>query len=284
MLKSRLYERLPAVQLQIITLYCLCDDFLKTYGYRDDPQAQMSTAEVMTVALVAAAFFSGNQEASRRFLHEHGYLPTMLDKSRFNRRLHALPESLWQALFHQIAPHHHEHNPATEYLVDSFPVPACDNIRIRRCRLYRAEAFRGYLASKRRYFFGLRVHLVTTAAGQPVELVLLPGGTPDIVGLKCLPLDLPTGATLYADAGYTDYAWEDGLQEEAGIRLVAQRRANSKRPWPGHVSYLCQQQRQRIETSFSQITERLARSVHAVTPRGFELKVFLTVLAFGILG
>jgi len=31
------------------------------------------------------------------------------------------------------------------------------------------KAFRGYVASKRRYFYGLRVHLVTTAAGEPVE-------------------------------------------------------------------------------------------------------------------
>jgi hypothetical protein len=39
-----------------------------------------------------------------------------------------------------------------------------------------------------------------------------------------------------------------------------------------------------METTFSQLTERLARSIHAVTPRGFELKVFLTVLTYTILG
>lgn len=272
------------MQLQIITLYCLCDEFLHAYGYRDDPQAQLSTAEVMTVALVAATYFAGNQEASRRFLHEHGYLPRILTKSRFNRRLHALPEVLWQAFFHQWAQRQHAANPTHEYLVDSFPVPVCDNIRIRRCRLYAAPLFRGYLASKRRYFFGLRVHLVTTVTGAPVELVLLPGSTADITGLKCLPLDLPAGATLYADAGYTDYAWEDGLAEETELRLVALRRAASKRPWPGYVRYLCQRQRQRIEMIFSQLRERLAGSVHAVTARGFELKVFLTVLAFALLG
>lgn len=272
------------MQLQIITLYCLCDDFLKTYRYRDHPQAQLSTAEVMTVALVATTFFAGNQEAAARFLHEHGYLPTLLSKSRFNRRLHALPECLWQALFHQIARRHHRTNRTREYLVDRFPVAICDNIRIRRCRLYQAPAFRGYVASKRRYFFGLRVHLVTTVTGAPVEVVLLPGGAADITGLKCLPLDLPRSATLYADAGYTDYGWEEGLAAEAELRLVALRRGNSKRPWPGHVRYLCQRQRQRIETIFSQLSERLARSVHAVTSQGFELKVFLTVLAFAMLG
>ncbi len=34
----------------------------------------------------------------------------------------------------------------------------------------------------------------------------------------------------------------------------------------------------------SQRTQRLARSIHAVTPRGLELKVMLAVLAFSLLG
>src|SRR5215210_8075895 len=41
----------------ITTIYCLCDEFLKAIGHRDDPQARLSTAELMTVPLVAAAFF-----------------------------------------------------------------------------------------------------------------------------------------------------------------------------------------------------------------------------------
>ena len=39
----------------IITTYYLCDEFLKATGHRDDPQVRLSTAEVMTTALVAAA-------------------------------------------------------------------------------------------------------------------------------------------------------------------------------------------------------------------------------------
>ena len=53
---------------------------------------RMSDAEVMTTAIVAALFFSGNLEKSRIFLQEHGYIPKMLEKSRFNRRLHKISE------------------------------------------------------------------------------------------------------------------------------------------------------------------------------------------------
>lgn len=59
----------------ITTIYCLCDELLKAWGHRNDPQARLSTAEVMTVPLVAAAFFGGNVERSRRFLREYGYVP-----------------------------------------------------------------------------------------------------------------------------------------------------------------------------------------------------------------
>jgi MFS-type transporter involved in bile tolerance (Atg22 family) len=55
----------------IITTYYLCDEFLKAVGHHDDPQVRLSTAEVMSVALLAAAFFGGNVEASRSFLDEY---------------------------------------------------------------------------------------------------------------------------------------------------------------------------------------------------------------------
>ena len=51
------------------------------------------------------------------------------------------------------------------------------------------------------------------------------------------------------------------------------------------MSYVARHKRKYIkciETVFSQIAAALGRTVHAVTPRGFELKVFLTVLAFTI--
>ena len=42
----------------IITIYCLCEEFLKAMSHRrDDPQSRLSTAEVMAIPLVAATFF-----------------------------------------------------------------------------------------------------------------------------------------------------------------------------------------------------------------------------------
>jgi hypothetical protein len=160
----------------------------------------------------------------------------------------------------------------------------CDNIRIRRCRLYRSEAFRGYITSKKRFFYGLRLHVVVTADGHPVEVVPAPGGDADISAFKRLRLDLPDEATVYGDKAYTDYTCEDVLNEDTPLTWVPLHRRNSKRPPPGWLSYVCQHVRKRIETTFSQIADCFAKRIYAITPRGVELKAFLAVLACSICG
>ncbi|MDQ3834561.1 MAG: IS982 family transposase [Actinomycetota bacterium] len=269
----------------IITIYCLCDDFLKAMRCFDDPQVWLSTAEVMTVPLVAATFFGANIDEARRFLHEYGYMPKMISKGRFNHRLHKIDPALWQGLFSLLAEFFKRNNPERTYAVDSFPVVVCDNIRIRRCRLYPLEehegAFRGYIASKRRYFYGLRVHLVVAGAGEAVEFSLAAGSEADVTVFKELNLDLPEGSIICADKAYTDYDYED-LLKEVGLHLKAQRKKNSKRPMPAWEEFLGKPIRRYIETVFSRLTNLFPKRIHAVTPRGFELKIVWFLLAFSI--
>jgi hypothetical protein len=112
----------------ITTTYYLCEEFLKATGHRDDSQLRLSTAEVMTTALVACAFFGGNIEASRSFLDEYAYIEKAISKSRFNRRLHAIDPCLWRTLFDVLAEVFKHEHPEQTYVVDSLPVAVCDNI------------------------------------------------------------------------------------------------------------------------------------------------------------
>jgi hypothetical protein len=66
---------------QIIVIFCLCDDMLKALHHRDDAQSQMTDAEVMTTAILAALRFGGNFEQARRMLFMEGYIPKMLGKT-----------------------------------------------------------------------------------------------------------------------------------------------------------------------------------------------------------
>ena len=78
------------MELEIIAIYCWCDLILQHLKVKEDVRSQMTNAEVITTAIVSVRFFSGNFENARRFLKEHRYIPNMLSKSRFNRRLHML--------------------------------------------------------------------------------------------------------------------------------------------------------------------------------------------------
>ncbi len=137
------------MDLVIVAFYTLCDDLLIQQGYQDDPRTKMSAAEVMPTALVAAELFGGNQQRARQLLKEQGYIPNMLSKARFNRRLHQIAP-MFQTLFESLATDCKAQNSHQIYAIDSYPVPACDPIRISGAKRYQGEVWRGVIASKRR--------------------------------------------------------------------------------------------------------------------------------------
>ncbi len=267
---------------EIVAIYCLCDDILKAMNHPSDQQQQMSDAEVMTTAIVAAVDCGGNFEQARKQLAEPHYIPKMLSKSRLNRRLHRV-EPMLLTVFEVLGQAWKQLNPDQVYSIDSFPISVCDNIRISRSKLYDGEEeYRGYQASKKRYFYGVKIHLMVTATGEPVEFFLTPGSFADVKGLKVFPFALPEGSVVYADKAYTDYEVEDLLLEAEKIQLSAMRKRNSRRPVPAYVQFVQHYKRKIIETSGSLISQFLPKSIHAVTSKGFELKIMLFVLALSV--
>jgi hypothetical protein len=246
----------------------------------EDQQCRMSDAEVMTVAIVAALHYRGNFALAGRMLSAHSYLRVMLDKSRFSRRLHRV-KGLFLTLFAVLGEHFKAMNEESIYLIDTFPIAACDNWRIPRSKRYRGEAYRGRQASKKRYFYGLKLHLLVTADAEPVEFFLTPGSVADVTGVGFFDFDLPAGSQIIGDKAYNDYELEDVLKE-ADLHLLPMRKVNSKRPLPPWTCYLQAHYRKAVETAGSLLERLLPKSIHAVTAEGFELKVVLFVLALSI--
>jgi hypothetical protein len=262
-----------------LAIYCFIDDLLKAMQHCEDSRAEFSDAEVVSTALVAMLFFGGNFERARSFLHSSGMMPRMLSRSRLSRRLSRLSD-LIDLVFHQLGQTLKELNRESRYSLDSFPIALCDNIRISRSRLAQGKEFRGYLASKRRYFYGVRVQVVVTVEGVPVEYSILPGSLSDIEGMANLPLALPGGADVAADAAYTYYEWEDALAESDSVRLLVGRKRNSKRRDVPLLHDYKQWLRRRIETVFGEITKLFPKKIHATTLSGFILKISLFLFAY----
>jgi hypothetical protein len=266
------------MELEIITIYVICSEFLQAMGHHEDAQSQMSDAEVMTIAIVAMLYFGGNYAKARKWLNSPQYIPRMLGKSRFSRRLNRLSH-LFVPCFHLMGQYWKAVNPEDIYAVDTFPVPVCDNIRIFQAKLYQDEAYRGYIASKKRYFYGLKVHIMVTQQGEPVEFFITPGAFSDVEYLDQFDFDLPPGSTVYADKIYNDYLVEDCLQADGDIDFSPFRKSNSKRPDPAWKRFLQHHYRKMVETSASLVERLLPKHIHATNPVGFELKLILFVLA-----
>ena len=237
---------------KIIALYAIVDDLLKGIHHQESLNRKVFDSEVITTALVSALYFGGHLDNARGFMKMTGLVPRMLDKTRFCRRLHSLTELLC-SLFFQLGQHLKDLAGACDYVVDSFPVAVCDNIRISRCRLLKGEQWRGKQVSMRRYFYGVKVQVLTTADGIPVEFCFVPGSESDVQALKKLPMTVAEESSIYADSAYTDYSIEDGMKEADFIQLMVQRKSNSKRkdePW---TRFLKEHMRKGIETTFSML-------------------------------
>lgn len=264
-------------------IYCFLDDLLKAMNHKSDIREQINDAQVITTAVIAMLYFGGNYRKSLTCLQETGIFSHSLSRSRFSRRLNRLTDLL-HLIFNELGSTLKELNWESRYAIDSFPVPMCQNIRIKRNRLTKEvsdkESYRGYSSSKRVYFFGVRVQVITTIDNVPVEFSILPGDSADLQGMAELPLNFEKGAHIAADAAYTEYNWEDFARETEGIKLLVMRKKNSQRgddlPTKNYKFWL----RHRIETTFGEISKLFPKKIHATNLNGFIFKVFMFLLAF----
>jgi len=266
------------LQDKVISIYCLIDDLLKEMNHKEHNSRKINDSQVITTALVSAMFFRGNQTMSLAYMRSHIFDQT-IKKSGFTKRLHKLKDILMFILL-EIGRLFKYLCCEMEYIIDSFPVKACHNIRISRSKLFKEEKYRGYNASKREHFYGVKIQLVTTAQGIPVEMYLVEGAEHDSQILKRMFHDLPAESSLYGDSGYTNYEIEDRFLETEQVHLEISRKSNSKRKDIPAVKFIKEHMRKRIETSISQICALMPRHINAVTADGFIIKLILFVVAF----
>jgi Transposase DDE domain len=259
--------------LQIVTIFCLCDDLVKALAKPHHLEKKNSDAEVMLICIVAALWFGGNLRRSALFLFTHRYLSSLISEGCLNRRIHRFPENYWLGFNAVCTKAKAEH-----YVVDSFPIPACIGIRSQRCSLFQGKQYRGYNASKNQFFHGIKCHVIISHRGQVMTFLITPGSVHDMTAFRFFNLKGLRKKTIYGDAGYTCYAWEDRLKKQ-GFRLMTARRYDAKRQHSPQIEAEISRNRKKIETAFSQILSRFPRKIQASTPEGFELKVIFFLIA-----
>jgi hypothetical protein len=267
------------MSIQIILIYCVCHDLLLHLGIHDDQQCKMTTAEIMTFALSAAIFFEGNFAKTRRFFIDHTYFTKLLSHSKLNRRIHEIDVELWETIL-QILSCAMDIQECPEYVIDSFPVPVCHPCRSKVAKLYNGKEYLGYCASKKMHYFGLKVHVLISINGIPLEFLFTPASFPDGKSFQRFSLNIPQGSKIYGDKAYNNALFEEQLENDADIILMPQRKVNMIKQHSERMKHIVKYNRKRVETVFSKITKLFPRSISARSSRGFELRVFLFIFGY----
>jgi Transposase DDE domain len=263
-----------------VFLYAMIDDYLqlrKSYIGKTSTcdafghPSKLSDSEIIYLYVVACLDYGGNYAKSMSKSYENGDIKSQLDKSQYSRRLRKL-EPLIYELFAILVSLINLQN--ATYSIDTCPIPICHNIRISRCQLVKGEAYRGYCASKKVFYFGFKLHALVANDGTIVAFDFTPASYSDQDTLHLLAFDLPPKSELFADAIYCDYQQEERIKEDLQIQFQPQRKANSKKEDNTYLhNRYVQLNRKHIETDFSQMLNLFPRKVHVINAAGFLLKI-----------
>jgi hypothetical protein len=261
---------------KIITIFCLIDEYLKITGIKDDIRAKVSNSEILLIGYIAVNDFNGNYYKAYQYCRELKIV-NMLEYSRFIRRLSKL-ENVIEKLFLFLGKLFAKLENTKIYSVDSFPVEICKITREKRCNLWSDESLKGFNASKKRYFYGFKVHMVVTTDRKPVCVYISEGSIHDVTAAyRFLPY-MPENSIIIGDKGYVSKKLKNFLNK-FGIKISPVFRNNMQKD----KEYLIKRKiRKKIETAFSIITSKFGKVIKAVSINGFLIKLKLFILSYSI--
>lgn len=262
---------------RMVTIYCLIEEFLKGVMCKKEKKlAEISDAEVLFMGYLAVSDFNGNY--SKAHYYAMGMkLVKPIEYSRFTRRIIQLEEEIEQ-LFVFLSEIFKKLNGSQIYSVDSFPVEICQIQREKRSKLWQDILLKGYNASKKKYFYGFKVHMVVTTNQEPVSCYISEGSVHDTTASYKFLKDLPKNSIVIGDKGYISSKLESFLAQ-FGIELSALKRKNMPID-PNHK--VKRKIRKGVETAFSVITAKFGKVIKATSIRGFLVKLKLFILAYSI--
>lgn len=268
-------------------LYVACDDLLKhrpdlaPWRPRVGMKPQVSDAEMVTLAVLSSLLGFDNEahwvrHARARLRH---LFPQVPKQPGYNKRLRRLG-GLLDALIRHLAAGTSVFTDDV-LVVDSTPVE-CGRSRetVKRSDLAGWAEY-GYCASHSRFFWGLRLHLVTTLHGLPIAYALTGAKSDERVVLTDLIATQPalTSAghrTLIADKNYYGRDFES-VFAATGFTLLRKQRSG-ERPRPGAA--LLKPLRQSIESVFDTLKGQTSLERHGGrTQAGVIVRVLHRILA-----
>ena len=276
---------------QLIVLFCVVDDWLRTHPLpvRPGPKPVCADSELLTIA-IARELLGGRSESGfvrmvrREWPYLFPHLPAQSEVNRRTRWLHGAVERLRRYLAAQLPS-------ATGTLVgvDTSPLPVKHRTRVYPGRGATFDgpadlhAGFGYCAAKREWFYGFRLAtLASLADGVPRHWALCPAA----VNERDVAAELlrgEGGLLLVADRGFDGAAMRDQLARQDSLLLTPPRKLRRYQPTP-LVRAFVQRRRNRVERPYQVLQDRFALCQHrARTCWGLLTRLTTKLTAFTLL-
>ncbi|EFL91189.1 putative transposase [Candidatus Regiella insecticola LSR1] len=161
-------------------------------------------------------------------------------------------------------------------IVDATPLAVCDNLRIKRHRVFQGLAERG--KSSTGWFFGFKLHAIINHRGELLSIFLTSGNGDDRKPVPHLAKAL--FGQLYADKGYISKTLLQQLKEK-GIAFITRVRRNMKPLEHTEFDNAILRKRSLVETVFDQLKNmcQIEHTRHR-SPQNFIINLLGGIVAY----
>lgn len=255
----------------------LADDNFKFYPRKP----KLSDIEIIALALTAESIGidSENYLFGKLRCDYRAAFPQLIHRSNFNRRRKNLSRYILQMNLHLAQKMNAGEN---VFIVDSMPVPVCKIVREKRSKICR-ENFetapdKGYSAVNKAWYFGYKMHLVTSAKGVFYSMDLSKASVHDVLYLNDVKYSGLNNCVLIGDKGYLSSTCKTDLFTYANIGLETPMRTNQNNK--KSFAPVFRKSRKRIETLFSQLCDQfMLKRNYAKSFIGLSLRILTKITA-----
>lgn len=248
-------------------------------------QPKLSDMHIVCFSLLAEAYSKDSENWYWNSIRKEHCLDfiNLIDRSNFNRRrkrLALVTQSITEHLSKLICPNE------DIFIVDSIPVPVCQLAREKRSKIckedFETSPDKGFSAVQDNYYYGYKLHVVTTLEGVFTSMDLTKASVHDIHYLNDINGSKISHCKLIGDKGYRSIEYQHNLFDTARIELITPMRSNQKNYKP--FDYVFKKSRRRIETFFSQLCDQfMLKRNYAKSFTGLCARIIAKIAAFTLL-
>lgn len=259
------------------------NNFDNFFPYRNRPK--LSDCEIIALAITgeslgidSESYFWGKLKSEYTI-----DFPNLIDRSNYNRRrkrLYPLIEELNKTIANEL------NYSETVYLVDSIPVPVCQIAREKRSKIckenFETAPDKGFSAVSKSYFYGYKLHLLTSMKGIFHSMDITKASIHDIHYLSAVKDSGLNNCTLIADKGYLSATHQLDLFTTCNVELQTPKRFNQKDYRP--FMPIFKRTRKRIETLFAQLCDQfMLKRNYAKSILGLSVRILSKITAVTLL-